>query len=159
MAGRMDSLHQETQIIIDKSKELEDRMALARKIRVFRSELIGVRFRGNGVPYIDDRIRKLKKFEVEFDVQENPVAVTGERVAYVIITTPGKIVLNSDQNQTFDFMGVQRLYTTKKAFSFRGKGQRVIAEFDITDPLPKGLYTAEIFIDGELVSTAKNTFR
>jgi len=143
----------------DTNQLLTEKINIAKQLKIYRAELMGVRERRNGDAFSEDRLKRCNRFEVEFDVQENELAESGERTAYIVIYTPGKVTLNENPSDNFDYMGSKKLFTVRKTFTYSNKPQMVVAEYNITDDLPEGLYTAEVYLDGVLAYTTKAKFR
>jgi hypothetical protein len=145
--------------LTDTNQLLTEKINIAKQLKIYRAELIGVRERRNGDAFSEDRLKKCNRLEIEFDVQENELAEPGERTAYVVIYTPGKVTLNDNPSDNFDYMGSKKLFSVRKTFTYSNKPQMVVAEYDIKDDLPEGLYTAEVYLDGVLCYTTKAKFR
>jgi len=145
--------------LADTNQLLTEKINIAKNLKVSRAKLTGVREKRNGDVLPEDRLKKCSRLEVEFDVQENELAEPGERTAYIVIYSPGNATLNENGGEIFDFNGTKKIYTMQKTFTYSNKAQTVVAEYNISESLPEGTYSVELYLDGSLVNTAKAKFR
>ena len=145
--------------LADTNQLLTEKINIAKNLKVSRAKLTGVREKRNGDVLPEDRLKKCSRLEVEFDVQENELAEPGERTAYIVIYSPGNATLNENGGEIFDFNGTKKIYTMQKTFTYSNKAQTVVAEYNLSESLPEGTYSVELYLDGSLVNTAKAKFR
>ncbi len=101
------------------------------------------------------RVRKTKKFEVCFTILANKVAKKGTKTIYLRIARPDGEILINENSSTFKYNGQDIFYSASKQIEYDGKDTKVCIYYLNNTELPKGQYTAYIFVDGHEIMTTQ----
>jgi len=91
--------------------------------------------------------------QFSYTVAKNVTAQTGEKTIYLRITRPDGDVLTKGPNNVFQFENKSIPYSATKSFEFTGDAKSDVIYWKIGEILPKGIYRAEFFIDGNRVGS------
>lgn len=98
-----------------------------------------------------DKIKKAKKFVIDFIIAKNITAPTGEKTLYVRITTPEGTVLTKDPSALFKYENRELDYSIKKYIEYAGEDLPITLYWDIEEFLQPGRYRVHIFADGNMI--------
>lgn len=98
-----------------------------------------------------DKIKKAKKFVIDFIIAKNITAPTGEKTLYVRITTPEGTVLTKDPTALFKYENRELDYSIKKYIEYAGEDLPITLYWDIEEFLQPGRYRVHIFADGNMI--------
>lgn len=99
------------------------------------------------------RFSKIQKLQFDFSVAKNITATPGEKVVYMQLRRPdGDLMVKSDAN-TFAFEGSRQPYSLKQSFDYEGESVSMTLYWPVEEILQEGMYTAEFFIDGNMVGS------
>ncbi|MDR2039139.1 MAG: hypothetical protein LBQ60_14545 [Bacteroidales bacterium] len=102
------------------------------------------------------RVRRIEKLKTCFTVRENPVALAGEKLFYIVISKPDRKVLANKANDTFPTQeGADIVYTAKRIVEYDNKDIEACIFADNDNQLTVGNYEVNIYCDGYLVGTSK----
>jgi len=91
--------------------------------------------------------------QFSYTVAKNVTAQAGDKTIYLRITRPDGDVLTKGANNVFTFENKQIAYSATKNFEFTGDAKNDVIFWKIGEILPKGIYRAEFFIDGNRVGS------
>ena len=98
-----------------------------------------------------DKIKKAKKFVIDFIIAKNITAPTGEKTIYVRITAPDGTVLTKDHSALFKYENRELDYSIKKYIEYAGEDLPVTLYWNIEEFLQSGRYRVHIFADGNMI--------
>lgn len=91
--------------------------------------------------------------QFSYTVSKNVTAQPGDKTIYLRITRPDGDVLTKSPNNVFNFENKEIAYSATKNFEFTGDAKNDVIFWKIGEILPKGMYRAEFFIDGNRVGS------
>lgn len=100
------------------------------------------------------RVKDVVKLVVNFTVDRNPTAPTGEKMVYVRITKPDNALLTKPSSGTFEYENKRLQYSMCRNIEYTGDEQAVTMYWDVEEFLFEGGYRVDIFIDGNLTGSA-----
>lgn len=159
LTNDMMTTNQEKQDLQVRNKDMENKLNLAAALKITGSTLTGYRLKKNGDKVYEEKSKKIAGLEIQFTIMENVVAQSGDKVAYIVIIGPNKKVLSESTSNTFQYMGVDKVYSVKKDFYYSNKDTEMTADFKTKEQLTAGEYRAEVFIDGALAGYSTATFK
>jgi len=96
---------------------------------------------------------KIVKIQFDFAVLKNITTKPGEKVIYMQLRRPdGELMVKSESN-TFAFENGRIPYSLKKDFVYEGEEQALTMYWVVEEILQKGLYTADFFVDGNMIGS------
>ncbi len=164
---QIDSLYQKNQILITENKHIKtqysqvvdenDQLAtqndslaetvkIAKTLSAYSEQIVALNRRGKTTR----RIRKAKKLQICFLLSENKVSTKGKKYVYLRVTKPDGEVLRNDNSGFFNYEDKSIAYSAVKEIDYDGNSQNICIYYDMTnEDLPRGEYTAFLFIDGK----------
>ena len=106
---------------------------------------------------VTDKISKMEKIEVQFVINKNITASTGEKDIYIRIMKPDDDVLVKSRSNVFTFENKEINYSSKRTVEYAGDELPVSIYWDIEEYLSPGTYRVDIFADGNLIG--KKSFK
>jgi len=125
----------------------------ASELKAMNLSATGINKRGKNT----NRISKLQKIKVCFTIDENVIALKGEKWIYLRIAKPDKYVLVESESDLFTFEGKEIAYSAKRMVNYDGKIVDMCIYWKKSEMLPEGLYYVDIFADGALIGTTAFT--
>ena len=99
------------------------------------------------------RFNAIQKLQFDFTIAKNITTAPGEKTVYMQLRRPdGDLMLKSD-NHTFAFEGSRQPYSLKSDFEYAGEAISRTLYWPVEEILQEGMYTAEFFIDGNMVGS------
>jgi hypothetical protein len=102
--------------------------------------------------------RRTNKIEVKLTIMANEIAEQGERAVSLKITNEDGVTvgdLNKNGGESETQSNGTKTYAAHRTFTYTGVAQDVTLDYITSDAnLKEGIYTAEIFIDGDIVTKA-----
>lgn len=128
---------------------LSDKVAIASQLNASAVGLSPVKRNGKTAKKVKDVVR----FVVNFTIDRNVTATTGERMVYVRLMSPNASVLGTAGQ--FEYQGKQLDYSAAKRVEYTGEETRESLVVSVSnDFLTPGKYSAHIFCDGQLIGAA-----
>ncbi|MDO5075409.1 MAG: hypothetical protein Q4D66_06010 [Bacteroidales bacterium] len=128
---------------------LSDKVAIASQLNASAVGLSPVKKNGKTAKKVKDVVR----FVVNFTIDRNVTATTGERMVYVRLMSPNASVLGTAGQ--FEYQGKQLDYSAAKRVEYTGEETRESLVVSVSnDFLTPGKYSAHIFCDGQLIGAA-----
>lgn len=153
------SANQEKQDLQVRNKDMENKLNLASALKMTSATLTGYRLKKNGDPVYEEKAKKVSGMKIQFTILENVVAQSGDKVAYIVIIGPNKKVMTENASNTFQYMGIDKVYSTKKEFYYSNKDTEMTADYKTKETIASGEYRAEVYIDGALAGYCSSTFK
>lgn len=101
------------------------------------------------------KIDKTEKLKVNFTLQKNVTASTGQKELYVRISRPDEVVLGNPQNLLFEFENTKLVYSAKREIDYEGEQLDVAIFWDNDGSLIEGEYKVDVFTEGNHIGSAK----
>jgi predicted nucleic acid-binding Zn-ribbon protein len=106
------------------------------------------------------RSKKIRRFAVNFALDENVIAPQGTKNLYIRITSPNDLMLMNPQQDTFRFEGEQITYSALRQIEYNGKVTPATIYYECPEgSLTGGTYKADIFCDGNMIGTTSITIK
>lgn len=99
------------------------------------------------------RFSQIQKLQFDFTVAKNVTAQPGEKTVYMQLRRPDGDLMLKQNGQTFAFEGSRQPYSLKKEFEYEGESVSMTLYWPVEEILQEGMYTAEFFIDGNMVGS------
>lgn len=96
--------------------------------------------------------------QFNYTIGKNITAQPGDKTVYLRITRPDDDVLTKSPNNVFKYENQSVAYSASKTFEYTGDAINDVLYWKIAEILPKGIYRAEFFIDGNRVGSFKFNF-
>ncbi len=147
--------------LIEKSDSLQNKVEIAAELQALNLDFIALNKREKST----NRIKKTKKFQICFTVNQNKISQKGNKTVYGRITNPsGTVLINNisafgNVSGEFEFEGNNINYSSKANIVYDGTKQFVCLYYNNQESLPKGTYTVFIFIDGKQIESTKLTLK
>ena len=108
-----------------------------------------------------DKISKLDKIDVSFQLANNDLAEKGSKIIYFQVVKPTKSVLtNSNAGSGLaSFDGGEKQYTVKKSINFQNKNESGSFSIPKTEGMTAGQYTVNVFSDEHKMGSAEFTLK
>lgn len=108
-----------------------------------------------------DKIIKLDKIDVSFQLANNDLAEKGSKIIYFQVIKPTKSVLtNSNAGSGLaSFDGGEKQYTVKKSINFQNKNESGSFSIPKTEGMTAGQYTVNVFSDEHKMGSAEFTLK
>jgi len=101
------------------------------------------------------KIDKTEKLKVNFTLQKNVTASTGQKELYDRISRPDEVVLGNPQNLLFEFENTKLVYSAKREIDYEGEQLDVAIFWDNDGSLIEGEYKVDVFAEGNHIGSAK----
>ena len=102
--------------------------------------------------------RDTESIKVAFNIAKNITSSTGSKVAYARILQPDKEVLRKSDSNVFKYENRDICYSMKRDFDFTGEETSLEMYWNIEETLQEGEYSVFIFVDGNMIGSAKANF-
>lgn len=96
--------------------------------------------------------------QFNFTIAKNITAQPGDKTVYLRITRPDDDVLTKSSANVFAFENKMISYSVSKKIEYAGEAISDVLYWKVGEILPKGIYRAEFFIDGNRVGSFTFTF-
>ena len=113
----------------------------------------GINKKGNE----QNRAAKIEKIKIDFTLSKNLTAKRGVKNIYVRIQRPDQILLMKSEKDVFRFEDLKIPYSTMREVEYEGNELPVSIYWDNTGeaPLMTGVYTIDLFADGNNIGTTR----
>lgn len=135
----------------EKNKDLSGKVELASILRTENLQAIPINRRGKE----NNKINKIEKIKVTFQIKENVLAEKGERDVYIRIAGPDDYILAKSEDDLFEFQGQEIVYSAKRPIDFMGNNVDVTVYWDNNGALIPGTYEVYVFADGHQIGNAQ----
>lgn len=154
---RNDSLNREVNVLADVNKSLSSKVKSAAQIQVEYVKIQSFKKKASGKLVESSLAKRTNKIEVCLTVLENQLALPGEKIIYLVITEPtGKVLAGQSRASFIDQNGDEISSTSSYQINYTGKRQDACVGYETNDRiLTSGNYNFDIYLDGNLVSSAQ----
>ncbi len=146
-------------------KELEKTVELGSVLHAsgFKLEAINTKknFFGKEKEVETGKAKKADLMRVSFDLDDNRISESGEKILYIVIKTPGGKIVTSNGNVFKLSSGNEMDYTTTKIVPYR-KGEKVYGistQWKPNTDFEAGNYTVEVYHQGYNIGSQKVTLK
>lgn len=94
------------------------------------------------------KLGKAERFKVSFAIAKNITTETGNKTAYLRITTPQREVLPATDEGEFKFEDTMLAYSAKRTFEYEAEDVSIDIYYAINQFLFAGEYEFDLFVDG-----------
>jgi len=108
-----------------------------------------------------DKISKLDKIDVSYQLANNDLAEKGSKMLYFQVVKPTKSVLTNSAagSGLASFDGGEKQYTVKKSINFQNKNESGSFSIPKTEGMTAGQYTVNVFSDEHKMGSAEFTLK
>ena len=108
-----------------------------------------------------DKISKLDKIDVSYQLANNDLAERGSKMLYFQVVKPTKSVLTNSTagSGLASFDGGEKQYTVKKSINFQNKNESGSFSIPKTEGMTAGKYTVNVFSDEHKMGSAEFTLK
>tara|TARA_B110000114_G_C15042243_1_gene377570 strand:+ start:121 stop:1044 length:924 start_codon:yes stop_codon:yes gene_type:complete len=108
-----------------------------------------------------DKISKLDKLEISYQLANNDLAEKGSKMLYFQVVKPTKSVLTNSAagSGLASFDGGEKQYTVKKSINFQNKNESGSFSIPKTEGMTAGKYTVNVFSDEHKMGSAEFTLK
>ena len=99
------------------------------------------------------RFNAIQKLQFDFTIAKNITTAPGEKTVYMQLRRPDGDLMLKSENYTFAFEGSRQPYSLKSDFDYEGEAISRTLYWPVEEILQEGMYTAEFFIDGNMVGS------
>lgn len=141
-----------TEPLINKAKEVEESTPIVKNAPLSTSEVSVKAMQNKRGKYVEtDKSKKINALRVTFRIQPNNATQKGYKDAYVVIKSPtGKIVNEKGVFPLLD--GEDQSFTDQTTIYYNRQSIKAVMFIDkIIHKFTKGVYTVNIYIDGNVV--------
>jgi len=139
--------------LTDENVNLTNKVSLGAILKAGNIDILGIQVKG-GKQKETNKGDKMDGLKISFNILENTIAKTGERVFYFKILNPKGETLYMEERGSgqFQYLGEQSLYTLKESFDFQNSvGDLYKVYWAKGSPFEKGNYKIQIFTDGSKI--------
>ena len=144
--------HQATATVSQLTQEKEhltERVSLASKLDASGIYVTGINKKNKST----NQIGKMEQIAINFKINKNITAPTGEKVIYVRIKKPDDDVLVKSLDNVFRYENKEINYSAKRTIEYDGEEIPVSIYWKIEEYLSPGTYRVDIFADGNLIGS------
>jgi len=136
--------------LTDENVNLSNKVSLGAMLKAGNIEVAGIQVKG-GKQKTTDKGDKMDGLKINFNILDNTMAKTGERVFYFKVLNPKGETLYMEERGSgqFEYLGEQSLFTLKEKFDFQNSTEDLYKVYWAKgSPFEKGSYKLQIFTDG-----------
>lgn len=138
----------------ERANELSNKIKLGAIVKARNVELAAYNTGGSNVT----RASRASQLHTSLTLTANELTLPGLRKVYVRIIGPDGAVLSGGAGCVFEFEGDMISYSAEREIDYAGEDLDV-ALFYKNDNIVKGVYTAEVYMDGYLIGSAEVSLR
>jgi hypothetical protein len=147
MSARYQQASKTISSLNEEKEALTQKVELASQLDAIGIEMYPAKSNGKEIK----KIKKAKKFVINFVVAKNITAITGEKTIYIRITAPDGNTLAKNSSDTFKYENKEINYSIKKYVEYTGEELPITVYWDIEEFLQAGNYLVHIFADGNMI--------
>jgi hypothetical protein len=133
--------------LAQEKEQLHERVTLASKLDASGISVVGL----NAKNKTEKKIRKMEQILINFHINKNITAPTGEKMIYIRIKKPDDEVLVKNRSNVFTYENKEINYSSKRLIEYAGEEVPVSIYWKIEEFLSPGTYRVDIFADGNLI--------
>ncbi|MBV7532796.1 hypothetical protein [Chitinophaga sp. sic0106] len=163
LAGERDYARKERDSVSTVKDSLGKQVELGSVLHASNIKLEPIRVKGNGKEIATTKAKKADMMRVEFDLDDNRIAPTGDKEIFVSISAPDGSPLAVEALGSGRFTledGTEKLYTAKKTIAYvQGQRQAVSMDWKQNSDFKPGDYGVEIYHNGFKIGQGKVTLK
>jgi hypothetical protein len=97
------------------------------------------------------RINNIDKLRICFTLRENPIAAPGEKEVFMRVIRPDSLVINTSQDNLFDFNGNKLVYSASRLVDYLNQDIEMCIFLDNTGDLIIGSYSVELYLENNII--------
>lgn len=140
--------------LADEKEALSEKVTLASQLDATGVKVSLLRKNGKET----EKIKRAKQIAVSFTIAKNITSSTGEKSVYIRMLQPNQEPLAKSESNTFIYENREITFSMCKQFEYTGEEQQLTLYWNIEETLPKGKYSAYIFVDGNMIGSGSATF-
>ena len=133
-----------------KAETLTTKVGMAETLRAMNIITMGINEKGKEIT----KAKRTEKIKVCFTLAENTVAPPGNRIVYLRIARPDKIILVNPENAFFTFAGEDIMYSARRELDYQNQDIDMCIYWNNDGTLIAGVYTVDMYCDGRKIGTA-----
>lgn len=138
----------------ERANELSDKIRLGSVVKVQDIVLSATSKRGKNVT----RASRAALLKVDMALTSNDLTIPGERSIYMRIIGPDGIILTNSTENIFEYEGDMITYSALRDVDYQNQDLEVSVFFN-SNEIEKGVYIAELYMDGYFVGSAELSLR
>ena len=135
--------------LTEEKAQLTERVSLASKLDASSISASGIDRRNKST----GKISKMEQIAINFKINKNITAPTGDKVIYIRIKKPDDDVLVKSSDNVFRYENKDIHYSAKRTIEYDGEEVAVSIYWKIEEFLSPGTYRVDIFADGNLIGS------
>lgn len=141
----------------EEKAQLSQRVARAAQLEALNLRVAGINKKGNEI----NNREKAEKLVISFTLSKNVTAKRGNKNIYVRILRPDQILLTKSVKDLFQFEDLRIPYSAMREVTYEGNELPVNIYWDNqgAEPFMPGVYTIDVFADGNNIGTAGFSFK
>lgn len=143
----------------NKNKELETKVAKGSVLQVSGLSSGAIHIRSSGTQVETTRAGRADKVKACCTILENPIAKSGAKNIYMVVTMPNATVLTADPNATFKWDGGESQYSLMREIDYQNAQMDLCLYADAVVELPKGVYNVELFCEKAKIGKTSFTLK
>lgn len=141
------------ELITAEAEELDKRITLASMLEADNFHVETLNQKGKQT----QRIAKITKLEICFSLLRNITAEPGLKTVYLRLTNSQEELLGMPGQNLFSFEDNTLEYSVKKEVEYGGETTTVCVYYPVQQRLTAGVYTATVFVDGNIIGSYRFT--
>jgi len=135
----------------EQNKDLSGKVELASALTTENLKAVPLNKRGKP----NNKINRIVKIKISFQIKANVLAEAGERDVYIRIAGPDDYILAKSEDDLFEYEGQQIVYSAKRPIDYVNKNIDVDIFWDNNGALLQGAYEVYVFADGVEIGTTQ----
>jgi len=135
----------------EQNKDLSGKVELASTLRTENLKAVPLNKRGKP----NNKISRIAKIKISFQIKANVLAEAGERDVYIRIAGPDDYILAKSEDDLFVYEGQQIVYSAKRPIDYENKNIDIDIYWDNNGALLTGVYEVYVFADGAEIGTTQ----
>lgn len=131
---------------------LSEKVAIAAQLDATGISMTALNKRGKSTT----KLKKAKRFQVNFTIARNVTAASGMKTVYIRVTTPTGALLGGAGS--FNYENRSLSCSAKRQIEYTGKETPVSLYLDIDQTLQGGTFSVSIFADGNMIGSRSFSF-
>lgn len=151
--GQFDEATRQIEDLNGKTEALNQRVAIAAQLDATAISMNAQNEKGKA----EKKLKKVRAFQINFNIAKNVTAATGNKTVYVRVNTPNGSTLGATGSFSYENRQIQ--YTAKKGIEYNGQETPVSVYCSAKETLVAGTYKVSIFCDGNMIGSRSFTFQ
>jgi cell division protein FtsB len=143
--------------LLEEKNQLSQRVERASQLEALNLTVTGINKKGSSI----NNREKAEKLVISFTLSKNVTAKRGNKNIYVRILRPDQILLTKSNKDLFQFEDLKIPYSAVREVTYEGNELPVNIFWDNQgeEPFRAGVYTIDVFADGNNIGTTSFSFK